>query len=166
MSMNQLRYAACFLLVILFVAPTCGQSIPKTNQRGVLRLIEKYKAPPYPASTYVQKETYDYRRASGAPVPLTLTDTFICDIWQRMTLDLKLEGITENRVEAEQVRQALDVYLNKNWNDIAGYRPWTHWNFVRKLGAPQRRELVKEVVHYMSVNGVRDVAEKKKKSQR
>lgn len=161
MNMNQLRYVACFLVVILFVAPVCGQTVIK-NQGGVLRLIEKYKAPPYPKSTYVQKETYDYRRVSRAPVPPTLTDTFICDIWQRMTLDLKLEGITQKQVTAEQVKQALDVYLNKDWNNIAGYRPWTHWNFVRKLDAGQRRELIEEVVRYMSVNGVKDVEEPKK----
>ncbi len=163
--MEKPKYGLCLLIILLFVIPAFSQSKIKTNQRGVLRLIEKYKAPPYPRSMFLNKETYGYRRASGAPVPPTLTDTFICDIWQRITVDLKVEGIDPRKVEAGQVMQALNIYLTKNWDDIAGYRPWTHWNFVRKLTSVQRRTLAEEVVQYMSVNGVKDVPPEQK-SQR
>ncbi len=122
----------------------------------VLPQIEKFKAPPYPKSLYVQKETYDYRIASNRPVPATLTDTFICDIWQRITMDLKLT-ITRQETTDAIVQQAMQIYLNRKWEDIAGYRPWTHANFIRKLTAANRAQLAKEVAAYILEHGVRDV---------
>ena len=123
---------------------------------GVLPRIEKYKAPPYPKSGFLDRETYDYRRASKEPVPPTLTDTFICDIWQRLTLDLKLKVKAEDASEA-LIKQAMQIYLDRRADDIAGYRPWTHWNFIRRLTAPQRDMLAQEVVAYIKQNGVKDV---------
>jgi len=89
-------------------------------------------------------------------VPATLTDTLICDVWQRVTMDLKLK-VTPKEVTEETIKQALNVYLTKRWDDIAGYRPWTHWNFVRGLKPPQRDQLAREIVEYIAKTGVRDV---------
>ena len=91
-----------------------------------------------------------------SPLPATLTDTFVCDIWQRVTMDLKLK-ITPEQVSEEVIKQAMNVYLTRKWDDIAGYRPWTHWNFIKSLKEPQRDSLAKEFVEYISKNGVRDV---------
>lgn len=55
------------------------------------------------------------------------------------------------------IRRGVNVYLERDWNDLAGYRPWTHWNFIRQLKPPQRDELVKEITGYIKTNGVRDV---------
>jgi len=123
---------------------------------AVLPRIEKYKAPPYPKSGFLDRETYDYRRASKEPVPPTLTDVLICDIWQRLTLDLKMKIKAEDVSEA-LIKQAMQIYLDRRADDIAGYRPWTHWNFIRRLTAPQRETLAQEVVAYIKQNGVKDV---------
>jgi hypothetical protein len=128
------------------------------SPRKLLPLIEKYKAPPYPKSLYLTGETYDYRIKSGKPLPPTRTDIFVCDIWQRVTMDLKLT-ISPEQVSEEVAKQAMNVYLTRKWDDIAGYRPWTHWNFIRSLKEPQRHSLAKEFVEYISKNGVRDVKE-------
>lgn len=135
-----------------------GKAAPprSTSPQKILPLIKKYKAPPYPRSLYLIGETYDYRIKSKSPLPATLTDTFVCDIWQRVTMDLKLK-ITPEQVSEEVIKQAMDVYLTRKWDDIAGYRPWTHWNFIRRLKVPQRDSLAKELVEYISKNGVRDV---------
>ncbi|HJQ22987.1 MAG TPA: hypothetical protein VKA60_03655 [Blastocatellia bacterium] len=139
--------------VLLGAGATLAQS---TAPAQVLPLIEKYKAPPYRASGFLDRETYDYRVQYHNPVPATLTDVLICDVWQRVTMDLKLK-VTPKEVSEETIKQALNVYLTKRWDDIAGYRPWTHWNFVRGLKPPQRDQLAKEIVEYIGKHGVRDV---------
>ncbi len=128
------------------------------SSTAVLPLVEKYKAPAYPRSSYLDRETYDYRLRSGRPVPATLTDVLVCDVWQRITLDLKLE-VKPEQVSEETIRTGVNIYLERGWNDIAGYRPWTHWNFIRRLKATQRDALVKEITLYIKMNGVRDVKE-------
>lgn len=153
-----IRLALFRLLVcapLLCANAALSQSPPASGSSQVLPLIEKYKAPPYPKTSYLDRETYDYRISSHRPVPATLTDVFICDIWQRVTMDLK-SAISPREVSEGIVTQAMGVYLTKDWNDIAGYRPWTHWNFIRGLKPPQRDALVKEITAYISKNGVRD----------
>lgn len=122
----------------------------------VLSLIEKYKAPPFPKTQYIDRETYDYRLRSRTPVPPTLTDVLVCDVWQRLTADLKLSPSQADVSEA-MVKRAMAVYLTKPWADIAGYRPWTHWNFIRGLKESERDRLAKEIADYIKKNGVRDV---------
>lgn len=74
-------------------------------------------------------------------------------------MDLKLK-VTPEQVSEEIIKQAMNVYLTRKWDDIAGYRPWTHWNFIKSLKEPQRDSLAKELVEYISKNGVRDVEDK------
>nr|AIA11602.1 Unknown Function [uncultured bacterium]AIA13051.1 Unknown Function [uncultured bacterium] len=137
-----------------------GKASPpqSTPPQKILPLIEKYKAPPYPKSLYLTGETYDYRIKSRSPLPATRTDTFVCDIWQRVTMDLKLT-LTPEQVSEEVIKQAMNIYLTRKWDDIAGYRPWTHANFIKSLKAPQRDSLAKELLEYIGKNGVRDVKE-------
>ena len=145
-------------LLVVSVSTSFGQSpapIQSGSSNQVLPLIEKYKAPPYPKDVYLDRETYDYRISSKRPVPETLTDVLICDIWQRVTMDLKSK-VTTQEVSEGIITEAIGVYLKKGWNDIAGYRPWTHWNFIRGLKAPQREALAKEITAYIGKNGVRD----------
>ncbi len=70
-------------------------------------------------------------------------------------MDLKLKIEPENVTE-ENVKQAIGIYLTKDWNDIAGYRPWTHYNFIKSLKETQREQLIKEVMAYIKKNGVKD----------
>src|SRR5689334_4915231 len=89
----------------------------RASQAGdVLPLIEKYKAPHYPKSVFLSAETYDYRKNTRRTVPPTLTDTFIADIWQRITMDLKLK-IEPEKVTEDNVKQAVGIYLAKRWED-------------------------------------------------
>jgi hypothetical protein len=131
------------------------QKTQSSKSSEILPLIEKYKAPPYPKDAYLTKETYDYRIRDKRTIPPTLTDTFIADIWQRITLDLKLKIEPENITE-DNVKDAIGIYLTKNWVDIAGYRPWTHYNFIKSLKEQQRGQLIREVVSYIRKNGVKD----------
>ncbi len=139
-------------LVINLFAFQKSASKPSTE---ILPLVAKYKAPPYPRSAYITQETYDYRIRDKRTIPPTLVDTFICDIWQRIEMDLKLKIEPENVTE-ENVKQAIGIYLTKDWNDIAGYRPWTHYNFIKSLKETQREQLIKEVMAYIKKNGVKD----------
>lgn len=157
LSMQLFRLATCALL--LCAGAAFGQSAPPAQSASayrVLPLIEKYKAPRYPTTLYLEGETYDYRIKSGRPLPPTLTDILICDVWQRVTMDLKLK-VTPKEVSEGNIKQAMNVYLVRRWDDIAGYRPWTHWNFIRGLKEPQRDTLAKEIADYISKNGVKDV---------
>ena len=152
--------AACVFLFGLDA--TFGQTKPAAQSMSpgqVLPLIEKYKAPPYPRDQYLDRETYDYRISSHRAVPETLTDVFICDVWQRVDMDLKFK-VSPQDVSEDLIKQALNVYLEKKYEDIAGYRPWTHWNFIRGLKQSQRDVLAKEIADYIKKNGVRDRDEK------
>ena len=118
----------------------------------VLSRIETYKAPPYPKDASSGQEAYDVRIRDRDPVPPTLPDVLVCDVWQRVKMDLK-----RKLVSAETIGQAMQIYLTRDWRAIAGYRPWTHWNFIRGLDAAQRDQLAKEILEYVGKNGVRDV---------
>jgi len=129
---------------------------PLTSTYSVLSLIEKYTAPPRPKSVSRDRESYDERRLSGGPVPATLADVLVCDIWQRVTKDL---GLSPNpkEVSQETIKQAMNIYLTKPWANISGYRPWTHWNFIHGLNESERETLARDVARYIAKNGVRDV---------
>ena len=131
-----------------------------SSKRGVLNLIEAYKAPPFPRRGTQDWETYDHRILHGAPVPETLTDTFVWDLWQIMIMDLGLTGVKPHQVTEGNVMKALNAYLTKDWTEFAGYRPWTHMNFVKSLSGEQRSSLCKEVAEYMSKSGIRDGKDK------
>ena len=139
----------------LVFAASRSQRKPQSTSE-VLPRIARYKAPPFPRSLYIDRETYDYRVQSRRPVPPTLIDVFICDIWQRVTMDLK-PTLKPEEVTEEVIQQAMSIYLKRDHSQIAGYRPWTYWNFIRKLTEPQRKTLATEIVAYIKKNGVRDV---------
>ena len=124
------------------------------SSQDILSRIKTYTPPPYPSD--YPKETYDYRIDSNEPVPPTLTDTYICDMWQRIPMDLKITDITPSQVSEENILNAFNIYLTRDWSNIAGYRPWAHWNFIRSLNDSERLKLAKQTVDYMKINGVKD----------
>lgn len=153
--------AATITMIVSISAARVYSEQTKASERAgrSLRLIETYKAPPYPVEKTpenppgawdfrfpITRETYDYRKDHGRTVPPSLTDVFIVDLWQRMTKDLTIPGIAINKVSEDHVLQAMNIYLQRDWKKIAGYRPWTHWNFIRSLNEQQRNGLAKEVV--------------------
>lgn len=123
--------------------------------RSTLEAINTYKAPPYPRDEQLSRETYDYRIESGAAIPPTLVDTLICDLWQRLSLDLKL---TKSPAECthELLAQGISIYLSRDWANIAGFRPWTHWSYIRGLSDNEREKLAKEATRYILIHGVLD----------
>ena len=137
------------ILSVLVLVSSC-------TERSVLNQVESYKAPPYPQLWPGAKETYDSRSQSGAPNPPTRVDALVCDLWRRMTEDLKINGISPRRVTTDDVRRAINIYLDKEPMNINGYRPWTHGNFLRDLTASERAKLETEVVSYIAKHGVRD----------
>jgi len=144
------------LIKCIFLIPGSYAGEVKSESPSVLQTIETYQAPPFPKSNHLNKETYDYRKEDGVAVPPTLIDAFVADLWQRMTEDLKINGITIYRVSVDHVIQALNIYLHRDWKNISGYRPWTHWHFVRSLSREKRKILAQEVVRYMRDNGVKE----------
>jgi hypothetical protein len=136
-----------FMFLLGFLSTLCAQELIK---------IETYKCDPYPKSQYIDKETYDYRTADGTAVPPTLTDVLICDLWQRIDFDLKIK-VTREEVTEEIISATMVIYLYRDWSNIAGYRPWTHSNFIKSLTVDQRKTLAAEVVSYIKKNGVKDV---------
>ncbi len=121
---------------------------------SVLQRIETYQAPPFPRSQYTDRETYDYRIRSGMSVPSSLSATLVADLWLIMTGYLELTGLSPTRVREDQVASAINFYLTRNWTNIAGYRPWTHWNFMYSLSAQNRAILARDVAEYIQVYGV------------
>ncbi|MDX1961363.1 MAG: hypothetical protein SFU98_22530 [Leptospiraceae bacterium] len=105
--------------IIFFESCKSTENVSSSKEKQVLPLIEKYHAPPMPKQRLM--ETYDYRISYGNPVPPTLTDTLIDDIWQRIDMDLKIK-LTPNQVSEGIVKDALNIYLKRDWTQIAGYR--------------------------------------------
>ena len=117
-------------------------------QFSVLSRIELYEAPPFPKDRYfLPAENYDVRRVFRAGVPSTLTETLVCDLFEQITNESKaryqIAGARESDIE-----RAIQKYVDVDWGKISGYRPWTHWNFIRGIGGTARRELAREVVDF------------------
>ncbi|HJQ25516.1 MAG TPA: hypothetical protein VKA60_16470 [Blastocatellia bacterium] len=130
--------------------PTETRPVPKTAKSKidatypVLSRIETYKAPP---DRIPHLETY-----AGFSTP----DMLVSDIWRRVRIDLNLK-LSPKAVSEETINRAMNIYLTRNWGDIDGYRPWTHWNFIRGLKVAEREALAKEIKEYIAKNGVRNV---------
>lgn len=121
---------------------------------SVLQRIETYQAPPFPQSQLTDRETYDYRVRSGFSVPSSFSATLVADLWLIMTGNLELTGLSPTRVREDQVASAINFYLTRNWTNIAGYRPWTHWNFMYSLSAQNRAVLARDVAEHIQTYGV------------
>jgi hypothetical protein len=145
--------AAAALLIIQpwpqVPAPTAADSL-KSHTSSALARINTFDEKP----AFV--ETYDYRLSHSKPVPPTLVDTFIEDVWQRLTMDLKLSDVTPKTVTPTQIESALAIYLSRASTQIAGFRPGTHALFVRSLTPAERVRLVSEIIEYARMHGVSD----------
>lgn len=121
----------------------------------VLSLIEAYEAPPYPKDRWRDREPYDDAVRSGLAVPPTLADAFVCDIWEQIARAQERSEQPPETVSGDDVKKALGMYDEEDWQDLSGDRPWTHWNFVRGLDAEQRDLLAREVAGYIAENARR-----------
>ena len=135
------------LLVFYFLVYTslCAQSL------GVeLSKLQTYRASPYPVSGV--QEVYDFRKNNGLAVPKTFVDTFICDIW--MLIVKENPNVNLTNLNLSNINVALDIYINRDFAQISGYRPWTHSNFIKSLSQQQRNILAQETLNFIQKNGV------------
>lgn len=168
--MNRCGAIALLAAVTLALAPACDKKSSgdetsqdddskskkkrrKKSSKSVLSRIEKFEA----AKTESLPETYAFRVRSGVPVPPTLTDTLVVDIFQRMAMDLSMPNPDPKTVTVEDVEKAIAVYTTKTGDDIAGFRPFTHHKFINELSEADRKTLAKEIHAYAKANGVKDV---------
>ena len=98
-------------------------------------------------------DTYESRLASGMKLPPSLTDTLICDI---CTLNEGDEDFEINQITIQNIKFAFDKYLNISSDQIAGYRPEVHSNFIKQFHPDELELLANEILHYILLNGVRD----------
>jgi hypothetical protein len=157
------RFATAAKLKMRQISEDARESNPTpgdpAESASILRRLETYKAPPYPKERYgglLEYETYDYRLRSGTPVPPTLTDTLVCDFWIVLRKNFKLNPAPSEATE-DQMFQVIEFYRSEDFSKAPGYRPWTHWNFIRGLDEAERQRLVKDILFYIRAKGVRDV---------
>lgn len=103
-------------------------------------------------------ETYEYRYGSSSPNPPSLIDCFTADLKvifnQSTNFGLSDIGSVGGRsLPSSSAKKLMEVYINKDYNSIPGYRPWTHWSFVRGLTEAQRTQLAKELQGYVAEYG-------------
>jgi hypothetical protein len=103
-------------------------------------------------------ETYEFRYVNNAPNPPSLVDCFTADLQilykQKNTYGIiTTESIGNKSLPSATAKKILEVYLNKEYNNIPGYRPWTHWRFVKSLTENQREQLAIELQGYISQYG-------------
>ena len=136
--------------------PLSSKQKPTPRKVSFLLRVEYYKAPPPPMMKFAYKETYDNRLDHDDPIPPTLVDTFIADLYERMVMDLKISSKRRCNISQDKIIRSLSVYMDRNWSQIGGYRPWTHWNFIRSLNEAERKILSGEILEYMLREGIKD----------
>ncbi|MEP6675534.1 MAG: hypothetical protein ABJA78_10270 [Ferruginibacter sp.] len=110
-------------------------------------------------------ETYDYRANSNTPNPPSLVDCFICDLKILYTRkeDYKtftgpITGyISDNHLPADVSEKIMQIYIKNDPYKTAGYRPWSHCQFVRSLSSVDRGKLTSEIEAYVKEYGILDV---------
>jgi hypothetical protein len=103
-------------------------------------------------------ETYEFRYEHKSPNPPSLVDCFTADLQilfkQRDKYGITgMESISNKSLPSATAKKILEVYLNKEYNNIPGYRPWTHWRFVKSFTESQREQLAIELQGYISQYG-------------
>jgi len=104
-------------------------------------------------------ETYEFRQGSGAVNPPSAIDCFTADLQilynQRKNFDLlgMPENVSKKNLPSSSAIMLLNVYLKKEATNIPGYKPFTHWKFVRSLTETQRSQLAIELEGYIKKYG-------------
>jgi hypothetical protein len=104
-------------------------------------------------------ETYDFRLTSGAGNPPSAIDCFTADLQilykQRKNFDLlgMPENISKNKLPSASAEMLMNIYLKKEARNVPGYKPWTHWKFVRSLTQSQLSQLAIELEGYIKQYG-------------
>jgi hypothetical protein len=153
-----MRQVLALAFAFLATSGTSHEAGAQTQGRGappsVLKRLETFQAPPYPAAEgpSIDRETFDYRRASGNPVPPKPL-AFVVDVC--MVIYQEVNSIFKPLLATpDDVRPVVAVYQNRDWMKIPGLRPWTHTRFVRSLTDTEREQLVREVTAILKSGAV------------
>ncbi len=103
-------------------------------------------------------ETYEYRYGSSSPNPPSLVDCLTADLHllygQRNKFGITVdEPVTDKSLPSAAAKKLLGIYLTTDFMDIPGYRPWTHWRFVKSLNETQRNQLAIDLEGYIAKYG-------------
>jgi hypothetical protein len=144
------------LLLVVVVLTACARpappAAPPAPPAAVLARIETWVPPPIPDVQGMHiPDTYDARLSTGSPVPPSKTATLICDLLQRMDMDLA--GSLTDRTSDASFALAIGVYTTRAWADIAGFRPWAHSTFIRGLSEAERAQLAHEAAAEHAARG-------------
>ena len=134
-------------ILMALALPGLPRASAQGNSHVVLSRLNTYEAPPFPAREYTDRETYDYRLQHGAPVP-DKQMALVLDVCQVIRKELD-DHFKPLHARQRDVRAGLSIYEKRSWEAIPGYRPWTHWNFVRSLSATDRENLASEIAAVM-----------------
>ena len=142
---------------------------PELPPGSVLAALEDFTAPPYPRGPLGGGETYTVRfeqpyvtrfQPDGAlenfpsAVPTSWPATLVCDLWERFRRgEVSPKGLDIRVATASELAAAIDFYVVKSWEDISGYRPWTHARFIGQLSPSDRVRLAHELVAFIAREG-------------
>ena len=127
----------------------------------VLVKIGKYKCFPFPADTnaYIQVESYDFLVDNDYIVPPSLNEVLVHDIYDLICHDISRTVVPPRPgdINEKDVLAALNIYSQRNWTELGGYRPWTHWNFVKDLTPREKEVLALEIIQHIRENGFKEI---------
>jgi hypothetical protein len=99
---------------------------------------------------------YKHRKDDGSPLPPDLKAVFVSDIWTTLTMGSQLtaEDVDTAKVTKEIILQGLNYYKKNEFEQMYGFRPWTHWNFIRALNDQELKQLSGELMAFVKKYGV------------
>jgi len=125
----------------------------------ILGILHKYPRDALHLAKYKNIEKYDFYRKKGQPVPPSIIDVFICDVW-RFVHGRKIISAKSAIVHRKEVRKAIIFMIEAGWWEIYSnhgcYRPWIHWHYVSNLSKEDIDCLSMEVEQYLKKYGLRD----------
>jgi hypothetical protein len=125
----------------------------------LLATIENYDATKGGSIKKPITETYEYRVGSSSPNPPSLIDCLTTDVQiiynQKTNFGITdmAETIEGKSLPSSVAKRILQVYMVTDYNKLPGFRPWTHWSFIRGLSEDQRTQLAKELEGYVAQYG-------------
>lgn len=117
----------------------------------ILEKLKTYNAPSPPVTDKQAVKDLEQARMKYYKTP---EEALAYDVWRILTKDLDLSQLNHNTVTERDAVRAFEIYQTKHYGKIAGFRPWTHWNFMRSLSTGDLEILATEIVEYMRTHGV------------
>lgn len=122
----------------------------------VLSRIESFRAVKSDWKQHLMPDTYAVRRFFHTPVPPTLTDAFVVDMWLISTGALHKNRFSTKTATVDDIIQALVYIQYIPQGHLIGYRPSADKQFVDSLTDGEIRTLAAEVIAYARRYGLRN----------